>query len=147
MRLREIADEYEFRIWSAVGSCLLGAAQTNLGQVETGLDEIRQGMSAYQGMVSPPVFWPMLLFVEASARGRAGTPADAMGPLDEAISLMGGRENGAVFIPEMLVLRGDLLRDLVTDGSQHADSRPRRTTDPRSPSPGSSAHARRSCVR
>ncbi len=120
MRLREIADEYEFRIWSAVGSCLLGAAQTNLGQVETGLDEIRQGMSAYQGMVSPPVFWPMLLFVEASARGHAGAPAEAMGPLDEAISLMGGRENGAVFIPEMLVLRGDLLRDLVTDGSQHA---------------------------
>jgi hypothetical protein len=75
-------------------------------------------MSAYRGLVSPPVFWPMLLFVEAAARGRAGTPGAALPPLDEAIALMGGRENGAVFIPEMLVLRGDLLRAGATAGDR-----------------------------
>ena len=76
-------DEYEFRIWSAVGSCLLGSADTNLGRLETGLDEIRKGMAAYQALVSPPFFWPMLLFLEASARGRAGTPETGLVPLDE----------------------------------------------------------------
>ena len=121
IRLLEIADEYEFRIWSAVGSCLLGSAETNLGRLETGLDEIRRGMAAYQGLVSPPVFWPMLLFLEASARGRAGAPAQGLGPLDEAIASMGGTDSDATFTPELLILRGDLLAAL--DGPERATRR------------------------
>jgi hypothetical protein len=37
IRLQEIADEYDFQVWSAIGSCLLGAAQTGLGLLDEGL--------------------------------------------------------------------------------------------------------------
>ena len=60
IRLREIADEYDFRVWSAIASCLLGAAQTGLGQLEEGLARSREGMAAYQ-----------------RDRGAAGVRADA----------------------------------------------------------------------
>ena len=78
IRLPEIADEYDFRVWSAIASCLLGAAQTGLGQLEEGLARSREGMAAYQGIVAPPVFVPMLQFMDAGSRLRAGRPAEAL---------------------------------------------------------------------
>ena len=74
LRLLGIADEYDFRIWAAVGGCLLGAAQVDLGRFEEGLANIRDGLAAYRGIVSPPVFWPMLLYLHARASGLAGHP-------------------------------------------------------------------------
>jgi predicted ATPase/class 3 adenylate cyclase len=106
--LQELAEEYDFRIWSAISSCLLGVAQTGLGQAEAGLANVREGMAAYQGIVAPPVFWPMLLFVDAIASARAGVPAQAVEPIGSAIGLMGGVDAPGIFVPEMLLLRGDL---------------------------------------
>ncbi len=82
IRLQEIADEYDFRVWSAIASCLLGAAQTGLGQLEEGLARSREGMAAYHGIVAPPVFVPMLQFMDAGSRGRAGRPAEALPLID-----------------------------------------------------------------
>jgi predicted ATPase/class 3 adenylate cyclase len=114
LRLLEIADEYDFRIWSAIGGCLLGAAQTALGQAETGLAQVRQGMAAYQGLVTPPVFWPMLLSVDAGASRLAGLAAEGLPRIDAAIELMGGPESSSVLVPELLVLRGDIQAALGT---------------------------------
>ena len=114
-KLLELADEYDFRIWSAIGSCLLGAAQASLGQAESGLARIREGMASYQGLVTPPVFWPMLLYVAAAASSRAGLPARGLGPVDEAIVLV-GPESSAAFLPEMRLLKGDLLAALEATG-------------------------------
>jgi predicted ATPase/class 3 adenylate cyclase len=125
LRLVEIADEYDLRIWSAIGSCLLGAAQTALGQAETGLARVREGMAAYQGMVTPPVFWPMLQFVDAGTSRLAGRPAQGLAPIESAIELMGGPGSPSVLVPELLVLRGDIhaaLDDRGTAGSSAAAS-------------------------
>src|SRR3954453_18160019 len=111
IRLRQVADEFDFHVWSAIASCLLGAAQTGLGQVEEGLARSREGLAAYQGIVAPPVFVPMLQFMDAGSRGRAGRPAEALPLIDSAIAVMGGADSPAMTVPEMLVLRGDLLRD------------------------------------
>ncbi len=116
VRLLEIADEYDFRIWSAIGSCMLGVAQTALGSPEMGLAAIRDGLADYQGIVTPPVFWPMLLFVDATARGMAGRPADGLIPIGTAIDLLGPA--GGIFLPELELLKGDLLADLMTAGVQ-----------------------------
>ena len=67
VRVLEIADEYDFRIWAAAGACLEGAAQVALGEVDTGLARVGEGMAAYQGLAAPPVFWPLLQFVSAGA--------------------------------------------------------------------------------
>jgi len=114
IRLLEIADEYDFRIWSAVGACLLGVAQTALGRPEEGLAGIRMGMADYQGIVTPPVFWPMLLFIDAAASGIAGRPADGLAPITTAIGLMG--TDGGVMLPELEILKGDLLAGLQSMG-------------------------------
>src|SRR3954453_23444068 len=111
IRLRQVADEFDFHVWSAIASCLLGAAQTGLGQVEEGLARSREGMAAYHGIIAPPVFVPIVHFMDAGSRGRAGRPAEALPIVASSIELVGGLESPAMILPEMLVLRGDLLRD------------------------------------
>ena len=108
IRLIEIADEYDFRIWTAIGSCLLGAAQVRMGQVDVGLAALRTGMTGYQGMVAPPVFWPMLLVVDAGSRGEAGRPLEGLPLVASAIEMTGGPESPALIMAELLVLQGDL---------------------------------------
>lgn len=107
-RLLEIADEYDFRIWWAIGSCLLGAAQTALGQAEAGLARVRDGMAAYQGIVSPPVFLPMLHYVAARASARAGLAAEGLEQVRAGIRMMGGPDSSSVLLPELYLLEGDL---------------------------------------
>jgi predicted ATPase len=104
-RLLETADEYGYRIWTAAGSCLLGAAQVAIGRTDEGLGNIRSGMAMYQDLRSPPVFLPMLLYVEASANLVAGRPDAGLGPLEAAIGFM----EGTVVLPALHVLKGDLL--------------------------------------
>ena len=81
----DVADEYELPIWRALGTVLLGAARADLGQHDEGLDEIRTGIAQYQGLRSPPVFWPLLLYVRARACMRAGRPAEGLDFIDQAI--------------------------------------------------------------
>ena len=67
----ELAEMHGFQIWSAVGSCLLGAALVNTGRIDQGLALIEQGLNAYRGLKTPPVFWPLLLHLCAGAYGAA----------------------------------------------------------------------------
>jgi hypothetical protein len=52
---------------------------------------------------------PMLMFVEAGARGRAGRPAEGLPLVEFAIERLGGPDSPAMLMPELCVLRGDLL--------------------------------------
>lgn len=115
--LLELADEHEFRIWTAAGGCLLGAAKVALGRLEEGLADVRSGIGLYGELRSPPVFWPFLLFLDAGASGHAGRPADALGSLDTAIEILRpGR--GASMLPELHLLKGDLRAALASgDGT------------------------------
>jgi predicted ATPase/class 3 adenylate cyclase len=114
LSLLDIADEHDFGIWTAAGGSLLGAAQVGLGRFDEGLANLRRGMNLYQGHRSPPVFWPMLLFLSAGASDRAGRPADGVGPLDTAIEFM-SRGEGTTLLPELHIQKGDLLASLAAD--------------------------------
>src|SRR6266508_4477913 len=102
----EVADEHDLEIWKALGKCLLGAANTGFGLPEEGLALIRQGLDLYQGLKTPPVFWPLLLSVRAGALARSGRPRDALDLIEEAIEIAG---HGRLLIAEFCVLKGDLL--------------------------------------
>src|SRR6266508_1031240 len=92
----------------AVGTCLLGAANAGLGQSEQGLAQIRHGMDMYQGLKTPPLFWPLLLFVQAGAHARARKAAEGLTVIDEALKIA-GRGSGMTLLPEFHLLKGDLL--------------------------------------
>ena len=119
----ELADTHGFQIWSAVGSCLLGAASVNIGRIDQGLASIEQGLNAYRGLKTPPVFWPLLLHLCASAYGAASRPRDGLPLLDEAIAAGGGELKGSeILTPEFLILKGDLLLALSSDNALDAES-------------------------
>jgi hypothetical protein len=123
LSLRELADEYGFQIWTAAGGSLLGAAQVALERFDEGLANVREGLDLYQGLRSPPVFWPMLLFVSARACHQAGRPADGIGPIDTAIEFM-SPGSGTTLLPELFILKGDLVGALAGDGGSPAAAEP-----------------------
>jgi predicted ATPase/class 3 adenylate cyclase len=104
----QVAEDHDFPIWKAVGTCLLGAANTGMGRFEQGLGQIRQGIDLYQGLKTPPVFWPLVLFIQAGAHAQAGRAADGLTVIDEALAVA-GRGSGRTLLPEFQLLKGDLL--------------------------------------
>ena len=89
VRLLQVADEHDLQIWKALGRCLLGAANTGIGDPEAVLAQIRDGVDLHRGLKTPPVFWPLLLYVQAEAYARAGRPTDGLGMIEEAIDIAG----------------------------------------------------------
>jgi hypothetical protein len=62
----------------ALGTCLLGIADAQLGRAEEGLAQVNEGIVLYQEMKTPPVFWPQLLAINAAAHALAGTVAEGL---------------------------------------------------------------------
>jgi hypothetical protein len=104
----DVADEHDLEIWRALGTCLLGAAKTGLGRSEEGLTEIGEGIAMYQGLRTPPVFWPLLLYVRAGACARSGRAAEGVALIDEAIDVA-GQGSGLTLLPEFQTQKGNLL--------------------------------------
>src|SRR5207249_4962285 len=86
----------------------LGAAKMGLGRPKEGLAEIRDGISLYQGLRTPPVFWPLILYVRAGASARSGRAAEGLDLIDEAIEIA-DTGSGLTLLPEFYSLKGDLL--------------------------------------
>jgi predicted ATPase len=121
--LIDVAAENDLGIWSAVGTCLLGAAQVYLGQPDEGLANLTGGLGLYQGRRSPPVFWPLLLFVQAGASLGAGRPAEVLESFDGAVEIMSSGR-GTTALPEFHLMKGDLLLSIGPDdraGSANAE--------------------------
>lgn len=104
----DISEQYEFQIWRAVGQCLLGASMVALGSIDDGLILQEEGMDAYRGLHTPPVFWPMLLELHAASFLTAEKPQDGLALLDEAIQIT-ATSSAQTLASEFLGLKGDLL--------------------------------------
>jgi len=123
-QLLEVAEEHGFRIWTAAGTCLRGATLVGMGRPAQGLADIARGMDLYRELRSPPIFWPFLLFVLASASHLGVRPADAVQPLETAIEIMSPGE-GSSMLPELHLLKGDVLAALAaTDADARAVAEP-----------------------
>jgi hypothetical protein len=104
-RALRVAETNELPIWRALATCLLGAATSARGRPEEGLRQIADGLNQYEGMRTPPVFWPMIRFMQAAAHVAAGTPKPGFELIDEALNL-GGTDG--VLAPQFHIVRGDL---------------------------------------
>ena len=104
----EIAEEHQFHIWRAVATCLCGAALSETGQHEKGLELVEQGIHLYQGLNTPPVFWPLLLQIQVEACLRAGKPEQGLRLLEAAMSVF-SQEGDDLNSVELYRLKGVLL--------------------------------------
>jgi predicted ATPase/class 3 adenylate cyclase len=104
----DIARKHDFQLWNAVGMCLYGAGLAGREQAEEGLEYIRQGMIIYQGLKTPPVFWPNLILIRAGVCGQVGQPDEGLALLEQALNIPVVGMTG-VFSVEMYRLKGELL--------------------------------------
>jgi predicted ATPase/class 3 adenylate cyclase len=116
VQVLHVARQYDFPIWRALGTCLLGVADAQLGRAEKGLAQVNGGIALYQEMKTPPVFWPQLLAMNAAAHALAGKVAEGLVLLDDALEL--ARRDPST-IPELSLLKGDLL---TVAGAAEADA-------------------------
>jgi hypothetical protein len=77
-----------------------------MGHGGEGLTLTDAGLGLYQGMTTPPVFWPQLLALRASAFAMTGRPEPGLELVDQAIAISGDVEPR---FPEFRLLQGDLL--------------------------------------
>jgi predicted ATPase len=117
----ELAEAHGFRIWNAVGSCLLGTALVGLGSTEKGLALIEQGLDAYRGLKTPPVFWPMLLHLCAGAYGAASKPEVGLHMMNEAIEV-GSSSAARTGTSEFLIRMAALLLAVSSDHAAEAEA-------------------------
>jgi tetratricopeptide (TPR) repeat protein len=87
VRAIDVADEHELPIWRAVGTVLLGASAIALGIGDEGMRWMAEGLERYQGLRTPPVFWPFLLQLRAGACARVGQHEEGLGIIHEALEL------------------------------------------------------------
>jgi predicted ATPase/class 3 adenylate cyclase len=105
-RVLDLAEEHGYQIWKALALALQGAATSALGRPEDGLARMEQGVDLYQGLRTPPVFWPLVLSVRARGFALGDRPADGLRVIDEAIEMAG---EGAILYPGFAVLKAELL--------------------------------------
>jgi predicted ATPase len=109
LQVLDISAKYDFKIWEIVATCLAGIARAEIGNAEEGLMQIQEGTKLYHGLkTNPPVFWPLLLFFQAQASGRARKYREGVALLDEALEIM-GKTSGNPMRAEFFRLKGDLL--------------------------------------
>jgi hypothetical protein len=92
-----------------------------MGSVDEGLTLIEDAMNDYQRLKTPPVFWPLLLHLQAGACGLAGRPSDGLTLLDEAVEIA-TQTPGPTLWSEFFQLKGDLLLAVSRDKAAEAES-------------------------
>ena len=101
----EVAEQQDYPIWKAVGLVLQGVGMAGLGRPEEGIAWMDRGIALYQGLKTPPVFWPLLLSVRARGFALSGRPEDGLALIDEALGMV---STGDFLYPELALLKGDL---------------------------------------
>jgi predicted ATPase/class 3 adenylate cyclase len=105
----QIANTHDYPIWRAVALVLQGLARISFGEVQEGLTQVERGIELYKGETTPPVFWPLVLNLLATAYGMAGRASDGLVRADEALRFLMPAEPARC---DLMILRGDLLTAL-----------------------------------
>jgi predicted ATPase len=104
--LLDVSTTHDYPVWRALAHVLRGTARAVSGEPEEGLREVEQGVALYEGLTTPPIFWPILLTIRARAHLLAGRLDAATSILSEAEVLV---QPGDPLVPDLAIARGDLL--------------------------------------
>ena len=102
----QIASANDYPIWRALAFVLQGLARMAFGEREAGLAQLERGFELYKRETTPPVFWPLLLNLQATAYGMAGRFAEALARADESLGLLAPT---SLEYCDTLLVRGDVL--------------------------------------
>src|SRR6185295_15263964 len=78
-----------------------------LGQPDEGLLQMADGVDQYHGLRTPPVFWPMIRFMQAAAHVDGEAPDAGIPLIDEGLAIVG---DDGVMGPLLHIVRGDLMQ-------------------------------------
>jgi predicted ATPase len=103
---RRLAEAHDYGIWRALALVFQGAARVGVGRTDTGLAGMEQGFGLYQQLSTPPIFWPSLLAIRATAHASAGDTSRALALIEDGwASLTKGHPAAA----EVALAHGDIL--------------------------------------
>ena len=103
----EVARQHGFELWSAFGCIHLGRAQTRLGEVEEGIENMKKGLGAYSG-TGGKLWTPYFLGLLAAALGESGRAAEGLEVIEKAIRI--SESNDELFsTAELCRVHGELL--------------------------------------
>jgi predicted ATPase/class 3 adenylate cyclase len=106
--LLKVAEEHGYHIWVSLATTLHGATRIVMGSPEKGLDQIEAGFTLYQGLKTPPVFYPSLIGMRAVAFAQAGRPAQGLKLVEDLLKDVDEEQLMREF-PPLLLIKGDLL--------------------------------------
>jgi tetratricopeptide (TPR) repeat protein len=106
-RLSEVASENDYVVWRTLATFLEGVSLSALGRTEEGLAMTETAIELYQGLTTPPVFWPQVLALRGLVRTLAGDPEEGLNLTDQAIEI--GAPDEATS-PDFRMQRGDILK-------------------------------------
>jgi class 3 adenylate cyclase/predicted ATPase len=104
---RTLAHEHGFPLWSAMATPLRGWALVVQGHAEAGIEQIHQGLIAFQATGSE-LFQPALLALLAEAYGYVGRPEAGLAAVAEAFALI-QRSEERLHEADLYRLQGELL--------------------------------------
>jgi TOMM system kinase/cyclase fusion protein len=111
--------EQAFEQWGAWATSLLGWGLTELGQMEEGIPQIRQGLAKSQA-TGAELLRPYYLSLLAEAYGKAGLAKEGVTVLDEAIDTV-NRNSERLHEAEIYRTKGELLLNLSEGNTAEAE--------------------------
>jgi DNA-binding winged helix-turn-helix (wHTH) protein/predicted ATPase len=117
-----LADEYGLEYWVALGKVDLGWVDAELGNTQLGIEEIQEGLAAYEA-TGGKLWSPRFLGLYAVVLGKAGRFEESFTVIAKALTC--AEHTGEVYaIADLHRIKGELLME--TDGLGHAaDEAPR----------------------
>jgi hypothetical protein len=101
---------------AGIGALVAGFGANQFRRVQ-GLAQVEHGMELYKGETTPPVFWPLVLNLLATAYGMAGRVNDGLARADEALSFLAPDDWMRC---DGMIVRGDLLATLPGTSNEEA---------------------------
>jgi hypothetical protein len=103
--LLHVATTHDYPIWRALAHVLRGTAGLASGERPEGLREVEQGIALYEGLPTPPVFWPILLTIRARANLLSGEVDAAASIIAEAAARA---QPDDPVVADIAIARGDV---------------------------------------
>jgi predicted ATPase len=102
-----VAEEYYLELWAAFGRIALGWADAELGEVQRGIEQMQQGLTAYEA-TETKIFYPTFLCSLADQLNKAQRIKEGLAVIAHALTLAEQTQEGYA-IAELHRIKGELL--------------------------------------